>query len=285
MLSTSSVATSKQLPARVQTYLEALAQTCAQDGPSLVSVILFGSAAKGSFSGDVSDVDLIIVVPDGVSRETRRRLSEDVARLETTHGLRGATTASPTGVRAFIERFMGHGLSCFICTRADVVSGSMARMLGLRQLEMLFVDRIVLASIIASAVTLWGENLLPHVPAPSVRRLDVFKALFGFCGQVVFSAAAFPVLPDATQYAMGTLKHSLHSCFFCYHRRTATLEQEVDFFQPRLGASQLLVELLALRNHYRPSFGFVIRCLPVIVRLHLRTARENSFPRAAAGTA
>lgn len=267
------------LPARVQTYLDALVQTCAPDRAPLVSVVLFGSAAKGGFSGDVSDVDLIIVVPDGASRAKRRRLGEDVARLEAFHGLRPATTHSPGGLRALIERAMGHGFSCFVCTRGDVISGDVARVLDLRPLETLFVDRIVFASIVASAVTVWGEDLLARVPVPSVRRLDVFKALFVFFSQVLLSAVAFSALPDATKYAMGALKHSLHSCYFCYHRRTAALEVEVDFFRRRLGASQTLVDLLALRGEYRRSFAFVIGCLPTLVRLHVRTARDNRFPR------
>jgi hypothetical protein len=44
---------------------------------------------------------------------------------------------------------------------------------------------------------------------PFVRRLDVFKALLAFSSQVLLSAVTFPVLPDATKYAMGALKHSL----------------------------------------------------------------------------
>jgi hypothetical protein len=57
---------------------------------------------------------------------------------------------------------------------------------------------------------------------PPLRRLDVFKTLFGFTtGLILLSAAAFPVLPDATRYAMGALKHSQHSCYFCYHLKTA----------------------------------------------------------------
>jgi predicted nucleotidyltransferase len=268
-----------QLPARVQTYLDALVQTCAQDGPLLVSVVLFGSAAKGGFSGEVSDVDLIIVLSDDASRSQRRQLADDVARLEALHGLRPATTHSAGSLRALMDRVMAHGFSCFVCTRGDVISGDVGRVLDLRPLETLFVDRIVFASIVASAVTVWGEDLLPRVAVPSIRRLDVFKALFGFFGQVVASAVTFPALPDATKYAMGTLKHSLHSCFFCYHARTAALEEEVDFFQRRLGPSQTLVELLALRRTYRPSFAFVIRCLPTLVRLHVRTARDNRFPR------
>jgi len=268
-----------QLPARVQTYLDALVQTCAPDGPFLVSVVLFGSAAKGGFSREVSDVDLVIVLSDDASRSQKRQLADDVARLEALHGLRPATTHSAGRLRAIMDRVMAHGFSCFVCTRGDVISGDVGRVLDLRPLETLFVDRIVFASIVASAVTVWGEDLLPRVAVPSIRRLDVFKALFGFFGQVVASAVTFPALPDATKYAMGTLKHSLHSCFFCYHARTAALEDEVDFFQRRLGPSQTLVELLALRRTYRPSFAFVVRCLPTIVRLHVRTARDNRFPR------
>ncbi len=72
-----------------------------------------------------------------------------------------------------------------------------------------------------------------------------------------------------------------YSCFFCYHQRTATLEEEVEFFTGRLRGSRTLVELLALRRQYRRSFPFVVRCLPTLARLHLRTARESAFPRAA----
>ena len=280
-LSTCDAASGAQLPVRVQTYIEALVQTCAQDRTPLVSVVLFGSAAKGGFSGAVSDVDVILVVSDEASRARRLRLGEDVARLETLHELRPATTHSPGGVRARIERAVGHGFSCFVCTRSDLISGDVARVLDLRAWEAPFVDRIVFASIVASAVTVWGENLLPRVLVPSVRRLDVFKALFGFSGQVLLSVVTFPVLPDATKYAMGALKHSLHSCFFCYHQRTTTVEDEVAFFNQRLGASRTLVELLSLRRQYRRSFAFVMRCLPTVARLHLRTARENQFPHAA----
>ena len=274
-------ASGSQLPARVQAYIEALVHTCVQNRTPLVSVVLFGSAAKGGFSKAVSDVDVIVVVSDDASRAKRLRLSDDVARLETLHELRPATTHSPGGLQARIERAVGHGFSCFVCTQSDLISGDVARVLDLRAWEALFVDRIVFASIVTSAVTVWGTDLLPRVPVPSVRRLDVFKALFGFASQVLMSAVTFPVLPDATKYAMGALKHSLNSCFFCYQQRTTTVEDGVAFFNRRLGASRTLVELLSLRRQYRRSFAFVIRCLPTLVRLHLRTARDNRFPRAA----
>jgi len=117
---------------------------------------------------------------------------------------------------------------------------------------------------------------------PSLRRLDVFKALFRLTGLVLLSAAAFPVLPDATVYAMDALKHSLHSCYFCYQLRTAPLDEEVAFFNSRLGGSWTLFELLKLRQEYQRSFAFVLLCVPSLVRLHLLTVWDNRFPRAVA---
>jgi hypothetical protein len=54
---------------------------------------------------------------------------------------------------------------------------------------------------------------------------------------------------------------------------------KVDFFSRRRGPSQTLLDLLTPRGEYRPAFGFVIGCLPALLRLHLRTARDNLFLR------
>src|SRR4051812_18894412 len=101
-----------QLPARVRTYINALLQACAERGTPLQSVIVFGSATQGGFSGAVSDVDLIVVVSDGASRAIRGTLREDGARIETRQGLRSPLTAPAGRVRSRVERAVGHGFSC-----------------------------------------------------------------------------------------------------------------------------------------------------------------------------
>jgi predicted nucleotidyltransferase len=246
-----------------------------------VSVILFGSAASGAFS-ETSDVDLIIVLPDEATPEERRRLRGVVAELEVTHGLRLPASRPKNLLEVFAEHAGGDADSCFFCTRSELISGDIARVFGLRPAEEMFVDRIVFASVIVSAKTVWGEELLHLVPLPSLRRLDVFKALFGLAGLVLLSAAAFPVLADATRYAVGALKHSLHSCYFCYHLKTAPLNEEVEFFNSHLGRSRTLLELLNQRQEYHRSFTFVLRCVPILFQLHLRTVWDNRFPRAVA---
>jgi len=264
---------------RARQYLDAVAQPHPCGGSSLVSVILFGSTASGVFS-ETSDVDLIIVLPDGATAEDRRRFRGLVSDLEMAHGLRLPASRRKNPLEMFAEHAGGDAHSCFVCTRGDLLSGNVARVFGLRAVEELFVDRIVLASVIVSAKTFWGEELLPLVPLPPIRRLDVFKALFSLAGMILLSAVAFPVLSDATRYAMGALKHSLHSCYFCYRLKTAPLNEEVEFFNSRLGRSATLLELLSQRRAYHRSFAFVLRCAPVLFRLHLRTAWDNRFPRA-----
>jgi len=263
---------------RVQQYLDAVAQLHAGGAISLVSVILFGSAAGGAFSA-TSDVDLIIVVPDETSQEDRSLLRGLVTDLEIMHGLRLSESRPKNSLEIFAEHAGGHGHSCFYCTRGDLISGDVARIFGLRSTEEMFLERTFLASVIVSARTFWGEDLLSRVPLPSLRRLDVFKALFRLTGLVLFSAAAFPVLPDATRYAMGALKHSLHGCYFCYHLKNAPLDEEVAFFNSRLGESRTLLELLNQRQKYRRSIAFVLRCVPILFRLHMRTVWDNQFPR------
>jgi predicted nucleotidyltransferase len=120
MGSTTDVVSGLQLPPRIQTYLDAVIQACTQAGHSLVSVLLFGSVAKGGFSS-ISDVDLIIVVPDDARRESKRQVREMVARLETVHGFR--PTARHSAAQARVERAVGHLFSCFVCTRSDLLSG------------------------------------------------------------------------------------------------------------------------------------------------------------------
>lgn len=266
---------------RVQQYLDAVAQLHLGGVISLVSVILFGSSANGAFS-ESSGVDLIVVIPDETSQEDRRLIRSAVTDLEIRHSLRLPEGRPRNPLEIFAEHAGGHAHSCFFCTRGDLISGDVARIFDLRAAEEMFLERMFLASVIASAKTVWGEDLLSLVPLPSLRQLDVFKALFRLTGLVLFSAAASPLLSDATRYAMGALQHSLHSCYFCYHLRTVPLDEEVAFFNSRLGPNRTLLELLDQRREYHRSFAFVLRCVPTLFRLHLRTLWDNRFPRAVA---
>jgi hypothetical protein len=249
----------------------------------VASLVLFGSASTGGYAAPISDVDLLIVVSDDTDATERVHLRDDVAALELSHGLAKsrARDAGPLAraLTAFADRVTANVRAFFICARADLLSGDPARILGIPRSQARFVDRAAIPSILASGRTLWGEHLLDRVPLPPIRRADVIKAFFGLFNQVLFCVAIYPFLPRATRYAMDALKRSVHNCYFCHHARSAPLPAEIAFFEGRYGPDRTLTRLLALRAHYRPSFGFVVSCLPAIVRLHGRTALHLRFPR------
>jgi predicted nucleotidyltransferase len=278
------MAKASTISARVQAYVEAIVDHCAGEGQALVSVVLFGSAAIGGWAETVSDVDLILVVPDGATDDVMDRLRIEVERIEAAHGFLSPSTGNAPAFERFLSRVIAHDRTFFICTRGDLVSGDIGRILHLAPAQAIFVDRIVLANFVASGITIWGEVLLPLIPVAPVRRFDVFKALFGVLPTALLSAAIYPLHPAMTKFAMGALKGSLHSCFFCYEMRRASLEEEIRFFERRLGPSGTLRELLAFRSEYRHSFSFVVRVIPTLLRLHWRTSIENRFPREVGGT-
>jgi predicted nucleotidyltransferase len=269
------------VPFRVQAYVEMIVHTCADGGRALVSVILFGSAAIGGWVETVSDVDLILVVPDCATEDDIDRLRGEVERIEVLHRLRSRPAHGQPALEKFLDRVTAHDRTFFICTRGDLLSGNIGRILRIHASQAIFVDRIVLANFVASGITVWGEAMLPLIPVAPIRRFDVFKALFSIFPMALLCAAIFPLHPGITKYAMGVLKSSVHSCFFCYELRRASLEEEISFFERRMGSSRALIQLLALRREYRNSFTFVVCCIPTLVRLHLRTSIDNRFPREA----
>ena len=170
---------SPAVPFRVQAYVETIVHTCAEGGRALVSVVLFGSAANGGWVETVSDVDLILVVTDTASDEDMDRLRSEVERIEILHRLRSHSTDGQPALEKFLDRVTAHDRTFFICTRGDLLSGNIGRILRIHPSQAMFVDRIVLANLVASGITVWGEAMLPLVPVAPIRRFDVFKALFG----------------------------------------------------------------------------------------------------------
>jgi hypothetical protein len=262
------------LPPRVQDYIDAILETCAGGECAPVSVILFGSAAAGGFSGAVSDVDVILVLPDTAGPGCQPRLRAAVKQLEIKHGM-GTACAQPLGrLESLVNRVTGNDHSLFVCMRRDLLSGDPGRMLDLKPAQAFFVDRVVISSIVFSAVTVGGEELLAQINLPPIRRLDVFKAFFALFNQMLLAAGLFPFLSGPTGYAMGALKRSVHNCYSCCQGRWAALDEEIDFFQ-RKRRIPALDQLISLRRGYKESFGFVLRCFPALARLHLRTALKQ----------
>ena len=263
----------------VESYLTDIVRFDSEKENVLTSLVIFGSAAIGGYARQISDVDLLLVIRDGSSEKTRSEIQNLVSELENRHGIAKPLDYSSSSVETLFARLTANVRSFFVCTHADLLSGEPGRILGIPAAQARFVDRIAIASIITSGITVYGENLLGQVPLLPIRRLDVGKAFFGLFNQLLLIIALFPFLSMGTKHAMDTIKRSVHNCYFCYHLRPASLTEEVAFFQERYGMSKALNRLLSLRREYHPSIRFVFSCFPALIQLHLRTLLDNRFPR------
>jgi hypothetical protein len=271
------------LPAPVDHYVSRVVSFCSGLDRGVVSVVLFGSAATGSYAPAVSDVDLLIVVADSATEKDKLCLRDAILQLEASCGVGKRYQYQRGAWDGIADRITANVRSFFICARGDLLSGDPGRILGISAAQAQFVDRVAIPSIVGSGVTVWGEDLLPRVPLPPIRRLDVGKAFFSFFNQLLFAALGYLFSLGATRYAMETLKRSIHNCYYCYHLRPAPLAEEVAFFRRRIGAFAALEELMDLRTAYQPRFGFILRSIPTLARLHWITARDNRFPREVSG--
>src|SRR5262249_7950532 len=100
------------------------------------SLVLAGDARLGAISfqegSKVSDVDLIVVLPDDTTANTMGRLREKIALLEVRFGFRPIQSIGSRGWRSRVERAAGHLFPCCVCTRGQLLSGDVAAVLGLR---------------------------------------------------------------------------------------------------------------------------------------------------------
>jgi predicted nucleotidyltransferase len=96
------------IPFCVRSYIETIIERCADGGRTLVSVVLFGSAAIGGWVEAVSDVDLILVVPDTATDEDIGRLGDEVKRIEILHRLRGDAADGQSLPEKLLNKLTAH---------------------------------------------------------------------------------------------------------------------------------------------------------------------------------
>lgn len=267
-------------PAQADEYLNDVIQLADERRPAVVSILIFGSFAKGGFLQCVSDVDLIIVLADEVPKQIKRGISGDLAALELKHRLRKQPHSKLERLYKEVDRMASQFKSYFVCYKGDLLSGNTGAVFGVNPLvEFLILStHIGFASIVKSSAVIWGEDFRYQIHIPTVTKAHLVKNCAALLLLNACALLGYPFLPNATAYSMSALKWMLHTCHFCYALESATIEEEIDFFRTKLGEHYLFSELLSLRREPRPSFAFIRGCFSTVVQLYVVTARDNEFP-------
>jgi predicted nucleotidyltransferase len=265
----------------IMNYLDAVRQTADTRRRDIVSIWIFGSASIGGFSSPVSDVDLMIVLEDDVTQDVKSDIRCEFEALERKHGLGKFPNGRLEHLSALFDQKIGGFKSLTLCYRRDLLSGNVSAVFEANALAE-FVNNTThlfcFASIVNSAHTIWGEDLIARIPIPAITNKQFSKMLITHFLRNTFAFLVYPILPNGTKYSMAILKGFLHNCYFVYKAKGAPIQDEIHFFRTKIGESKVLAQLLSLRETYRPSPGFIIRCFQVLVRLYAVTLKENRFP-------
>ena len=277
--STSLVGPCANLPAHVRDYLAAVLEFADERSAEIVSIMIYGSAAKGEFS-PVSDVDLFVVLADKVPMNRKKKLEHGLALLELKYKLRQRPQSKKESILTALDRLAAQFKSQFICYQHDFLSGNAAAVFGINPVleSLLLSTRIAFVDDVVSARTLWGEELLSQVSVPLLMKAHLVKNCLGFLAFNACALAVYPLVPNATKYSMSALKWMLHTCHLCLTSKSSTIEEAVEFFQAEIHGDAELMQLVSLRNLYRPSFRFVKGCFGTICRLYSVTVRQAVFP-------
>jgi len=247
----------------------------------LLSLIIFGSVVRGEYQPDLSDVDIIFVINDKTSKKDKARIRRDLTKLEHKHAFRKKNGSIVNTVYRRAEDMTGMYVSHFVCYRKEFLAAKFSKVFNVNLfLCKLFAPTdVVWASVVKSATTLWGENLLEKTSLAEVKKSQIKKSKK--MNHVLCTAALVTYIfhPDATKYAMEAVKWSLQTCYFSYTLEPATTVKAIQYFHQKNYNNPLLKNLLDLRKNYSRSLRFILKSFKVVSDLHKKTLRENKFPK------
>jgi predicted nucleotidyltransferase len=268
-------------PLPIVEYLDAVRQTADKRRRDIVSIWIFGSASIGGFSSEVSDVDLMIVLADDVTQDVKLEMKCEFEALELRHGLRQCPKDGVEHLISALDQKIGGFKSLTFCYKRDLMAGEVSAVFEANALAKFIngsTHLFCFASIIKSAQTIWGEELIAQIPNPAITKEHFLKNLLAHLLRNACALLGYPILPNGTKYSMAILKGFIHDCYFISKAKGAHIEEEINFLRTKIGESKVLTQLLTLRENYRPSPGFIIRCFRELIRLYAAILRENAFP-------
>ncbi len=264
------------LKKRAQAYLRELFLFCHHEfGEHLRSMVLFGSHARGTAS-DISDVDVIIIIDDTISRRRLRNLRGKIEWLETKHGYFIESKGIMRFFRA-LERTTGMFVSHFICRETDFLEGEFSKIFGVNRLlsSMLAPSEVVLFNIQQHAVTIWGVDLVTKMRVPQLSTGQLMKSMIMNILQATGTLLLAPITEESTLRALESLKWSIHTTTAWLFHDSMPLVEGIQKLVPKPGFLQRYLKiLLTLRRKYHVHPKILILSPFLVFLIHRKAVKQ-----------
>ncbi|MFX1514505.1 MAG: nucleotidyltransferase domain-containing protein [Promethearchaeota archaeon] len=269
------------LEKRVRSYLQELFLFCRSEFRSdLRSLVLFGSQTRSSAS-NISDVDIIIIVSDSVSK---RRICKSRGKIEWLE-IKYSYSLEVKGILRFfraLDRATGMFVSHFICHETEFISGNFARIFGVNRLLAFLTapGESVLFNMQHHAITLWGDNLLVKMRTPKLTTAQLMKSLIMNLLLTTGTLLLAPLTNESTRRSLESQKWSVHTTLAWLLNKSLPLDQGIQILtpQPCFLRSYLRI-LLYLRKNYQPFPKLILLSPFLIFLIHRKGIKQaHSLP-------
>jgi predicted nucleotidyltransferase len=239
----------------------------AEKTDAVISVVIFGSFAKGGFS-ERSDVDLLVVVSDDCHQETIGQLKTVLERQAAMFGF-GQTSKS------FVDRFLsalmsqtGIFESSFVTRRSDFLRSDFTKIFSTNKIltSLIAPKDIVIASMLSHARTVFGEDLLVARTPVTIGSGQLLRSLVMNSLLAVGALLISPLTDKSTDLSLEAVKWSLFSTYYLAYGDSPGINRIAERFISSGILPGLMRKMLALRESGASDEPFLLMA-PIAVTI------------------
>jgi len=231
----------------------------------LIAVYLFGGVAKGHFSRDVSDVDLLFIIRDDCSDEIVSILENRLEDLEFKYGILQMDSTDLLYYAFQTALFKSH----YILRLRDLKEMDFCAMFlerkglsflkrNIKLLKSLTPSKLMIRNILKEAKILVGQDVVKQMtiqPTTSTEIINIFMtswivSMFGFISSI-FSRSS-------TRFSLEAMKWYIHNIYSILNDKTTTVNQAINYALSKhfLPKSFVIEKFLKLRQTYSYDLVF-----------------------------
>ncbi|MGQ9723210.1 MAG: nucleotidyltransferase domain-containing protein [Candidatus Jordarchaeum sp.] len=261
------------LPSSVRRYLDdVFSLLFSQLGTEkVVALYIFGSMVDGE-GCDISDLDLLVVLDDGVTSGQIKRINGLLESLAIKYELVSRDSSFIGGVLRVIEKDTGMFISHFVSRKRDVEGGSFSQVFSTNRLmsKLLSPSSIVFGSVLSRAKKIYGEDVLSKTVLSKPTVLTLIKSLAMNLCLSLFSLVLYPLTSKATMYEMEAAKWSVLASYYFLKKKNPGLIPAIKFLTNLKLPETFFKRLLQLRSNYQKDIFFGLVTPFYVLKTHFK---------------
>ncbi len=263
---------------RTSEYLSSVDEKLEEVEEKIVSVILFGSYARGD-NTEMSDVDLLIVFKDNVPDRLLSEMDEILTEMEKRYNYAEKPNGFLEKLIYSLKRKTGMFVSHFICKEEDLRRKDFSKIFSTEKFlsSVIAPSDLVLNNMEQDGIALYGKPMTRNLKQP-IEVGSMIKSLFMNSLTAIGSAIIAPFYKKTTELSTEAVKWSLLSIHQFLTQRSGGVNEAISFLKRKgIYTSETLEEFKSLRNHLRENPLFIFKVPPLIIKLHLEAIKHRGL--------